>query len=133
MIIFAKLNNLKINNPKKMNEEITKKRKRTRSRRPRLPQGHFDALIDHPKPLGLSHEGRGISKTDDKTHFISYALPNETVKFEYQSSRSQFAEGRAIEIIKNPHPNRVKPKCDVFGTCGGCADAAFKTLRTSEL
>ena len=74
MIIFAKLNNLKINNPKKMNEEITKKRKRTRSRRPRLPQGHFDALIDHPKPLGLSHEGRGISKIDDKTHFISYAL-----------------------------------------------------------
>jgi 23S rRNA (uracil1939-C5)-methyltransferase len=104
-----------------MQQTLSNKNKRSRRRRARLPEGEFDITIEDSKPLGLSHEGRGIGKIDDKTHFISYALPNETVSFKYQSDRSKFAEGRAIEIKDNPHPNRVEPKCKVFGTCGGCA------------
>ncbi|MDF2530338.1 MAG: rRNA methyltransferase, partial [Gammaproteobacteria bacterium] len=68
----------------------------------------------------LSHEGRGIAYINGKATFISNALPGEEVKFLYTRRKSQFDEGRLLEVLK-PSPDRVEPPCAVYGRCGGCS------------
>lgn len=69
---------------------------------------------------GLSHDGRGITHMSGKIAFISGALPEENVKFQYLHQRGSFDEGHAI-TINNPSPLRATPICPHFGVCGGCS------------
>jgi len=75
----------------------------------------FQAQISH-----LNHEGRGIASIDGKTTFIFNALPDEEVGFIYEKKHAKFNEGLATEI-KTANPNRITPKCQYFGICGGCS------------
>jgi len=86
-----------------------------RRRRKKLPQGLFQADIHT-----LSHEGRGIAQINGKTTFIDYALPNETVEFNYTDTRSKFDEG-IVENVLNRSKTRQTPDCEYFGYCGGCS------------
>jgi len=68
----------------------------------------------------LSHDGRGVGRGEDgKVVFVDYALPEEEVVYVPVFSKKRFLTGTAVEVIK-PSPYRVKPKCAVFGQCGGC-------------
>jgi len=67
----------------------------------------------------LSHDGRGVGQLNGKTQFITNALPGETVQYRYLRTHKKFDEGIAQEIIQ-PSPNRISPKCEHFGVCGGC-------------
>ena len=69
---------------------------------------------------GLSHEGRGIAHVNGKTVFIANALPGETVLFNYTYTKAKYAEGEAVEIVE-ASPERVSPKCQHYGICGGCS------------
>ncbi|CAC9571682.1 23S rRNA (uracil(1939)-C(5))-methyltransferase (EC 2.1.1.190) [uncultured Gammaproteobacteria bacterium] len=68
----------------------------------------------------LSHEGRGIAHLDEKVIFVSGALPGEKVVAERVFSRAKFEEAAVVEVLK-PAENRIVPKCEVFGVCGGCS------------
>jgi 23S rRNA (uracil1939-C5)-methyltransferase len=68
----------------------------------------------------LSHEGRGIAHLDEKVIFVSGALPGETVLADRTFSRAKFEEADVKEVLK-PAENRIAPKCEVFGVCGGCS------------
>lgn len=68
----------------------------------------------------LSHEGRGIATVDDKTTFITNALPGEQVEFQYTAMASRYAEGKTLKVLKTS-PDRVEAKCEFFGLCGGCS------------
>ena len=68
----------------------------------------------------LSHDGRGIAHIDGKTLFVEGGLPQESVRFVYQKRRSKFDEGTVVEVTL-PSKDRVVPKCEYFGTCGGCS------------
>ena len=68
----------------------------------------------------LSHEGRGIAHLDEKVIFVSGALPGETVIADRTFSRAKFEEADVKEVLK-PADNRITPKCEVFGLCGGCS------------
>ncbi len=68
----------------------------------------------------LSHEGRGIAHLDEKVIFVSGALPGETVIADRSFSRAKFEEADVKEVLK-PADNRIQPKCEVFGICGGCS------------
>lgn len=104
---------------------------------------------------GLSHDGRGVAVygngfgADDghleekhgKKVFVSFALPNESVKVRLTNSRKSFEEGDAIGLIDNAHPERQTPPCPHFGVCGGCSlqhwqpdgQIAFKQTVLAEL
>ncbi len=86
-----------------------------RRRRKRLPEGLFPAEIE-----ALSHDGRGVARVEGKTVFMELALPGEQVLFRYLHRRKSFDEGVAVEVVK-ASPDRVEPRCPVFGRCGGCA------------
>ncbi len=70
--------------------------------------------------MSLSHEGRGIARVDGKTVFVNGALPGEDALFQYKKQRPKYDEAHALEI-NNPAAERVEPKCEFFGLCGGCS------------
>ena len=68
----------------------------------------------------LSHEGRGIAHLEDKVIFVSGALPSEKVLANRTFSRAKFEEAEVLEVLQ-ASDQRIEPKCDVFGICGGCS------------
>ena len=89
-------------------------RRRRRKSKP-MPTEAFAAHIE-----SLEHDGRGVAHVDGKVTFIEGALPGEDVTFHYLSQRKSFDEGVVSDVIKPSH-NRVEPKCQHFGICGGCS------------
>lgn len=67
----------------------------------------------------LSHDGRGITKLQDKTWFVAGALPQEEVEARVISSQSQWVNARCERII-TPSSLRQEPPCQYAGVCGGC-------------
>lgn len=86
-----------------------------RRRKPQLPTEPVRVFIDD-----LSHDGRGVAHIDGKTVFVEGALKGEEVSFLYVEKKRSYDVGVAQEIHQAA-PERVKPKCAVFGICGGCA------------
>ncbi|TVQ49650.1 MAG: 23S rRNA (uracil(1939)-C(5))-methyltransferase RlmD, partial [Gammaproteobacteria bacterium] len=85
------------------------------SRRRRAPRRIEGVTVD-----SLSHEGRGIARVEGKTVFIHGALPGERVDIEVTRGHRDYDEADAI-AIHQASPQRVEPRCEVYGRCGGCA------------
>lgn len=68
----------------------------------------------------LSHDGRGIASIQNKTIFISGALPDEIVHYKIIKKHKQFDEGQLVHVV-HASKDRFIPRCEHFGTCGGCA------------
>ncbi len=86
-----------------------------RRRRPRLPEGDFEAEV-----LGMAHDGRGIARVEGKATFIHGALPGEKVTFRYLNRRRSHDEGQVVSVIE-ASADRVEPICPHYGVCGGCS------------
>ncbi|MGE3320465.1 MAG: 23S rRNA (uracil(1939)-C(5))-methyltransferase RlmD [Candidatus Berkiella sp.] len=69
---------------------------------------------------GLSHDGRGVARVNDKVVFVFGALPGETVRAQLTKSHSRFLEATTVEVLE-PSKSRVKPACEHFASCGGCS------------
>jgi len=67
----------------------------------------------------LSHEGRGIGHINGKTVFVYGALPGEEVRAKILRKHPRYDEAEVVEVI-NPSGERIEPRCEYFGTCGGC-------------
>ena len=64
--------------------------------------------------------GSGIGRlADGKVCFIPYVSPGEKVKARIRSRHSRYVEADLSEVTEPSH-DRVRPKCPVFGRCGGC-------------
>lgn len=86
----------------------------SRKRKP-LPDTEFSAQI-----TDLDHDGRGVARVDGKVTFISGALPGETVR--YRLTRITRDVDEAVTIgVDVASPDRVTPRCQHFGVCGGCS------------
>lgn len=68
----------------------------------------------------LSHDGRGIAHINGKITFVFGALPSEHVEIIYHNKRSKFDEASVTKVLA-PSALRVQPRCQFFGTCGGCS------------
>jgi len=87
--------------------------------------------------VDLTHDGRGVARIDDKTVFVSDALPGERVTLQRTARRRSFDEARLVAVIE-PSAERVEPQCPHFGICGGCAlqhlsPAAQLTFKQAQL
>jgi 23S rRNA (uracil1939-C5)-methyltransferase len=82
-----------------------------RRRRRREPEtAHIDSV---------THDGRGIAAVEGKKVFVSGALAGEEVRFQRRKSRRNFDEAELLEVLQ-PSPERIEPRCEAFGRCGGC-------------
>lgn len=67
----------------------------------------------------LDHEGRGISRYNDKVCFIKKALPNELVSIKILNEKKNYIEAECT-CIKEKSDIRINPICPYFDLCGGC-------------
>lgn len=65
-------------------------------------------------------EGRGVGRLDELVVFVSRALPGERVRAQVIRSKRNFAEARAVEVLR-PSADRVVPRCSHLAVCGGCS------------
>ena len=83
-----------------------------------------------PSPLNIGEQielkiedvafgGEGVGKLAGFVVFVPFVIKDEVVRVEITEVKKAFARGKLIEILK-PSTNRVEPRCEYFGTCGGC-------------
>ncbi|GFR77547.1 23S rRNA (Uracil-5-)-methyltransferase RumA [Elysia marginata] len=83
--------------------------------RNRTPQ-----YLDNIQIIDAGAKGKSIAKTNDgQVILVSYGVPGDTVELLLTKKRRHFREG-IITKVYNPSKDRILPKCEHFGTCGGC-------------
>lgn len=68
----------------------------------------------------VTHDGRGIVDAPGKKVFVAGALAGESVRYVRRKRHRNFDDAELLEVLEAA-PNRVEPRCAVFGRCGGCA------------
>jgi 23S rRNA (uracil1939-C5)-methyltransferase/tRNA (uracil-5-)-methyltransferase len=74
----------------------------------------LDVRIDN-----LTNEGAGVARVDGWVIFVPFTLAGELVKCRVFRNHKNYSEADLIEVLE-PAPNRVAPKCALYGQCGGC-------------
>lgn len=72
----------------------------------------------------LSRGGAGVARLDTpegkQVVFVPLSLPGDIVRAQITRREKRFTYAELTEIIE-PSPDRVTPRCPVFGQCGGCS------------
>lgn len=66
-----------------------------------------------------NHEGKGVVRHQDLVLFIPDLLIGEQAEILITIKRQNYYEGRVLKRL-NDSPQRVKPPCPYYETCGGC-------------
>jgi tRNA/tmRNA/rRNA uracil-C5-methylase (TrmA/RlmC/RlmD family) len=74
----------------------------------------FTLRIDKLVPNGF-----GIGFADGKTVFVSLAAKGDLVRVREWEKRKNIVFAEIVEILE-PSPDRVEPRCEHVGVCGGC-------------
>ncbi len=65
--------------------------------------------------------GEGMARLEDgRVCFVAGSLPGELCKVRLTFQKKDFTKGRVVEVIE-PSPDRIKPRCPLYGKCGGCS------------
>ena len=67
----------------------------------------------------LNYGGDGVGRVDGKVVFVKGGLPGDILDVEIVEDRKTFSKAKINRFIKKS-ANRVAPKCEYFGECGGC-------------
>jgi len=67
----------------------------------------------------LTNLGMGVARDNDWVIFVPYVIAGETVKARIYRNDKNCSHADLIKVLE-PSPKRLEPKCEFFGTCGGC-------------
>lgn len=67
----------------------------------------------------LTNLGLGLGRFDNWVVMVPYTLPGELVKVRIFKNHKNYSEGDLVEVLE-ASKSRIKPKCPLFGVCGGC-------------
>jgi 23S rRNA (uracil1939-C5)-methyltransferase len=64
--------------------------------------------------------GSCLARLDDgRVMLVAFAAPGELVEVEVERVHADYLEGVTVAVL-DPSPDRVAPRCALFGECGGC-------------
>lgn len=69
--------------------------------------------------LDAGSEGKAVARIDNYVIFVPYVVPGDIIDIRVVKRRKKYLEGKAIKLHK-ASPMRIEPRCEHFGTCGGC-------------
>lgn len=78
-------------------------------------EGKGVAKINPEEKLG----DENVNRKNKFVVFVNGSYPGDKIKARISKVKKSYAEARTIEVI-SPSPERVKPLCKYFGSCGGC-------------
>ncbi len=67
----------------------------------------------------FADRGKSLSRINGYVVFVAGAVPGDVVKARVFKRKKKYAEARLLELL-TPSPLRTDPRCQYFGTCGGC-------------
>ena len=67
----------------------------------------------------VAAEGNAIARVDNMVVFIPYGAPGDIADIKIDRKKHSYAESH-IDRLVTPSAIRVEPRCEHFGTCGGC-------------
>lgn len=67
----------------------------------------------------ITNLGAGVGRIDGWVVMVPYALGGERVRVRIFRNKKNYSEGDLVEVLR-PSPERVEPKCSLYGICGGC-------------
>ena len=77
-------------------------------------------IFEEVEILDAGAKGKSIAfAPDGKVVFVNNAVPGDVCTIQTTKKRKSYYEGSAISFSKYSE-KRVDPKCQYFGTCGGC-------------
>lgn len=69
--------------------------------------------------IDLAYGGDGVGRTAGRACFVPFTLPGERVRANLTQEAKRYARADAVEVLTTS-PERIKPPCPHFRTCGGC-------------
>lgn len=76
-------------------------------------------LIENIEIIDTASKGKSVAKHDGRAIFVQGGVPGDICDITVFKRRKKFWEAR-IEKIHTYSERRTEPKCEHFGTCGGC-------------
>ena len=67
----------------------------------------------------LVYGGEGLARLNGQVVLAPFVLPGERVSVRIERVNTGLLRGSDQQILQ-PSPDRVEPRCEYFGTCGGC-------------
>ena len=68
----------------------------------------------------MAHGGSALGRAKrGRTVFVPLAIPGEKIRAQILSQKNKYAQAELVKVLK-PSPERVTPRCQHFGVCGGC-------------
>ena len=67
----------------------------------------------------LVHGGSGLGRVDGRVWLVPFTAPGDVVEARPIREKPGLVEGELVRVVE-PGAGRVKPRCAVFGRCGGC-------------
>jgi len=67
----------------------------------------------------IAFGGEGVARVEDFVVFVPFVAAGEVVDVEVVEVKKRFARARLLRVV-SPAPDRVEPRCQYFGQCGGC-------------
>lgn len=67
----------------------------------------------------LAFGGEGVGRVGEFVVFVPFVCPGERVEVKLTEVKKSFARGELVRLL-TPAPERVEPRCEYFGECGGC-------------
>ena len=67
----------------------------------------------------LAYGGSGFGRLDGKACFVPYTAPGDLAEIRIEKDKSSYCEG-VLEELLSSSPQRILPRCQLFGSCGGC-------------
>ncbi len=69
--------------------------------------------------VDIGHKGEAIGKVNGFTVFVDGAITGDIVLAKITKAKKNYAVGDLLDI-KKPSEDRVEPRCELTGICGGC-------------
>lgn len=76
-------------------------------------------FVENAEIVDISSEGKSVAKVDGMVIFVDGGVPGDVADVMITRKKNNYAEGHVV-TLKQASSNRLQPKCEHFGYCGGC-------------